>query len=239
MSDAPGSETLLASDGTTIAYRMQGKGPALLLLHGFGFSAKGWWRTGAAQRLAETRCVIAPDFRAHGESGKPTEASAYGRRLLTDLAELLDHESAGPADVVGFSMGAEIGLALAVHHPDRVGSLTLSGSGWSPPEIMDEYRKWFDRFAKGNKPPPNAEALQALILGMPELIGLDAETVADLPMPIRGIIGEQDDERPYMERITQVRPDFVPKILPGLDHLGLWRSPDFPDLLARAVNGSP
>jgi pimeloyl-ACP methyl ester carboxylesterase len=170
-----------------------------LLLHGFVSSAIGWWMNGAAQRLAETHRVLAPDFRGHGESGKPSDPAAYGPRLVSDLGALLDAEGLAAADVVGFSMGAEVGLAMAAWHPDRVRSLTLTGSGWSPPEIMTEYRKWFGILVtpeNGRPPHPNAAALAAVIEGMPSLVGLPGDAVAALPMPVRGIIGENDDERP-------------------------------------------
>jgi pimeloyl-ACP methyl ester carboxylesterase len=229
-------KTLTAPGGTTISYLTEGSGPPLLLLHGFVSSAKSWWKIGAAQRLAETHTILAPDIRGHGDSGKPTDAAFYGRRLIEDFTRLLDHEGHDSAHVAGFSMGAELGLALAAFHPARVRSLTLAGSGWSPPEIMDEYRKWFDTLATSSDTP---DALKALIDGMPDVTGLPHETIASLPMPLHGIIGALDDERRYMERIREARPDFAPVVLPGLDHLGTWKSPEFPELLARAVRWHP
>lgn len=228
-------KTFTATDGTPISYLTEGSGPPLLLLHGFVSSAKSWWKIGAAQRLAETHSILAPDIRGHGESGRPTDPAYYGRTLLTDLTQLLDEEGVASADVIGFSMGAELSLAFAAFHSARVRSLTLSGSGWSPAGIVDEYRKWFDTLAATSDTP---EALMALIDGVPEITGLPAETIAALPMPLAGIIGALDDERPYMERIREVRPDFRPVILPGLDHLGTWRSAAFPELLVKAVTGS-
>lgn len=223
-----------APDGTRISYLAEGTGPPVLLLHGFVSSATSWWKIGAAQRLAGTRRVLAPDIRGHGQSGKPADPAFYGRRLLDDATRLLDLEGHEAADVAGFSMGAELGLALAAFHPDRVRSLTLAGSGWSPADIVGEYRKWFGILAATSGAP---DALRALIDAVPEVTGLPRETIAALPMPISGIIGARDDERPYMERIREARPEFRPVILPGLDHLGTWRSPDFPELLSRAVAG--
>jgi pimeloyl-ACP methyl ester carboxylesterase len=228
-------KTLTARDGIPVSYLTAGAGPPILLLHGFVSSARGWWKIGAAQRLAETHSILAPDIRGHGQSGRPTDTAAYGRTLLSDLIQILDEEGVENADVIGFSMGAELALAFAAFHPARVRSLTLSGSGWSPAGIVDEYRKWFDTLAAKSDTP---EALMALIDGVHEITGLPAETIAALPMPLTGIIGALDDERPYMERIREVRPDFRPVILPGLDHLGTWRSAAFPELLVKAVMGS-
>jgi pimeloyl-ACP methyl ester carboxylesterase len=223
-----------ATDGTTISYLTEGSGPPLLLLHGFVSSAKSWWKIGAAQRLAATHTILAPDIRGHGESGRPADPACYGRTLLSDLLHLLDYEGHAAADVIGFSMGAELALALAAFHPARVRSLTLSGSGWSPHDIVDEYRKWYDVLAAKSDCPV---ALKALIESVPAFTGLPRQTVAALPMPLVGIIGALDDERPYMDRITEARPDFRPVILSGLDHLGTWRSAVFPELLSKAVAG--
>jgi hypothetical protein len=72
---------------------------------------------------------------------------------------------------------------LAAFHPARVRSLTLSGSGWSPHGIVDEYRKWYDVLAAKSDTP---EALKALIESVPRFTGLPAETIAALPMPLTG-----------------------------------------------------
>ena len=171
MTDA--RKTLTAPDGTTISYLTEGSGPPLLLLHGFVSSAK---------KLVEDRRGTAvgrdphhprpPTSAAMGTAAGPTDAAFYGRRLIEDFTRLLDHEGHDSTHVAGFSMGAELGLALAAFHPDRVLGLTLAGSGWSPPEIMDEYRKWFGILAASSDTP---DALKALIDGMPEVTGLPRE----------------------------------------------------------------
>lgn len=226
-------QTITTADGIGLSYLSEGSGDPVLLLHGFSSAAREWWKTGVAQTLAAERRVIAPDLRGHGESDRPKRPGSYGMRMLRDIVELLDHESLAAPDVIGFSMGAELALALGVHHPDRVRSLTLAGSGWSPDGILDEYRKWFDLLADRSESP---DALRTLIEGVPEVTDLPSDAVAALPMPLQGIIGELDDERPYMERICTVRPDFRPQILPGLDHIGTWRSPEFPALLKAALD---
>lgn len=225
---------LTASDGTKVSYLTEGAGDPVLLLHGFVSSATSWWSIGAAQHLAQTHRVIAPDIRGHGHSDRPTDPSFYGTSLLTDFNDILDVEGVVTSVVIGFSMGAELALAQAVYHPNRTSRLILAGSGWSPPGIVDEYRKWFDRLAAQSD---NSEALKALIDAVPEITGLPADRIANLPMPITGIIGEHDDERPYMERIGEVRPEFEPIILDGLDHLGTWQSAQFPKLLESALRG--
>ena len=122
--------------------------PPVLLLHGFLGRGADW--APAAERLAETRRVTAPDLPGHGRGGGwGLEAGGWGRadeaealdvtvprpgglmwtadRLAERLdAERLDAERLGaPADVVGYSMGGRLALVLALRHPDRVRRLVL------------------------------------------------------------------------------------------------------------------
>jgi pimeloyl-ACP methyl ester carboxylesterase len=194
-------KTFTAPDGTTISYLTEGSGPPLLLLHGFVSSATSWWKIGAAQRL-----------RRNPHDPRPRHPRPWGQRQAHRICLLRPHAAFRPpppprlrghadADVIGFSMGAELALALAAFHPARVRSLTLSGSGWSPPEIVDEYRKWFDVARREIGLPRRAEGPDRSV---PRSPACRAETIAALPMPLTGIIGALDDERPYMERITEV-----------------------------------
>lgn len=224
-------KSFLARDGTKVSYLFEGTGPPVLLLHGFVSAAKSWWKIGLAQRLAKTHTVLAPDIRGHGESDRPTDPAFYGRKILTDVQTLLETEGHEAADVAGFSMGAELALAFAVFHPQCVRRLVIAGSGWSPPGIVDEYRKWFDVLAASSRSP---DALRALIDGVPEFTGLPQDRIARLRMPLHGIIGALDDERPYMERIRTARPGFEPTVLDGLDHRGTWESAEFADFVVCA-----
>jgi pimeloyl-ACP methyl ester carboxylesterase len=125
-------------------------------------------------------------------------------------------------------MGAELALALAAFHPTRVRSLTLSPvPAGRRPTSSTNIANGIDVARRLIGLP---EALKALIEGVPDFTGLPRRDIAALPMPLNGIIGALDDERPYMERIAEARPDFRPVILPGLDHLGTWRSAVFPEL---------
>src|SRR3954465_4887 len=51
------------------AFRMAGKGPAILLIHGIGDSSSTW--SGVIPALAQRYRVIAPDLLGHGASDKP------------------------------------------------------------------------------------------------------------------------------------------------------------------------
>jgi pimeloyl-ACP methyl ester carboxylesterase len=75
-------DSFVDSDGVRIRYLMRGKGPAVLLLHGFSVDAESSWvAPGILDSLATRYTVIALDQRGHGASEKPRDPSAYGKLL--------------------------------------------------------------------------------------------------------------------------------------------------------------
>ncbi len=114
-------------NGGRIRYLVAGSGRPLLLLHGVGESA-GYWRQ-VLPGLADRYTVYAPDLPGYGVSD-PLESGAEPTpaRLAAVMAAFLDTVTgpdAGPAVVVGHSLGGSIALELALHHPERVGRLVL------------------------------------------------------------------------------------------------------------------
>ncbi|MGH2519178.1 MAG: 2-succinyl-6-hydroxy-2,4-cyclohexadiene-1-carboxylate synthase, partial [Chloroflexota bacterium] len=124
----------LNSGQHTFNVRLAGSGPPLLLLHGFTGSSANWLPL--LPRLAAEHHVLALDLIGHGDSDAPTATAAYAMdAAVHDLATLLDALRVPRADVLGYSMGARVALAFAVHQPARVRRLVLeSGS----PGLADE-----------------------------------------------------------------------------------------------------
>lgn len=118
-------------DGTRLAWREVGTGRPALLLHGFFSDAQtNWIRYGHAAALAaEGFRVIMPDLRAHGDSDKPHEPSAYPPDALTrDGHALLGHLALSDYDLVGYSLGARtVSRMLATGATPR--RVVLSGMG--------------------------------------------------------------------------------------------------------------
>jgi pimeloyl-ACP methyl ester carboxylesterase len=104
-----------------------GDGPVVLLLHGWMVSADLNW-CGAYDELADAGYrVLAIDHRGHGR----------GLRALTtfrltdcaaDAAAVLRRLGAGPATIVGYSMGGVIAQLMARDHRDVVSGVVLSGT---------------------------------------------------------------------------------------------------------------
>ncbi len=116
--------------------------PAILLIAG-GASSMLHWAEEFCERLAAgRRFVIRYDHRDTGRSvSYPPGAPQYtGRDLAEDAIGVLDAFGVARAHVVGISMGGGIGQSLAIHHPERVASLTLSsaspvGAGADDPDL--------------------------------------------------------------------------------------------------------
>ena len=92
-----------ASDGARIAYRDEGSGTPLVLLHGL-MAHGGFFREQAP--LASRFRLIAPDLRGHGASDAGKDATV--ERAAADVAELVEALDLGDAIGVGWSMGATL-----------------------------------------------------------------------------------------------------------------------------------
>jgi pimeloyl-ACP methyl ester carboxylesterase len=112
--------------GHDIAYRMEGTGPALLLLHGIAGSSRTW--RDVMPLLTDRFTVIAPDLMGHGGSEKPVGDYSLGAFAsgVRDLLEVLDVDR---ATVVGQSFGGGVAMQLAYQHPEVCDRLVLVASG--------------------------------------------------------------------------------------------------------------
>jgi pimeloyl-ACP methyl ester carboxylesterase len=237
--DMSARKSFLASDGICIRYRENGAGTPVVLLHGFSMSSGMWWENHVVETLAGSYRLLIPDMRGHGDSDCPHDPASYGSALVSDIAELIGIEAPSGAHVVGFSMGAELSLPLAVGHPSAVRSIYLVGSGWSPIEIVDEYRihmQWARSKAENERSGNDLAALSALVEAVEATVGLTEAQIAALDVPMAGIAGELDVERPYLERLARARPDFDLDILPGVDHMASWRDPRLPAKIGRFLD---
>jgi 3-oxoadipate enol-lactonase len=109
--------------GAPLHYTLRGRsGPAVLLLHGLGSSSTDW----PEQQAALEACyrVVAVDLPGHGRSALPGGRLTI-ERMACDVGSVLTSLDAGPAHVVGLSLGACVGLRLALAMPACVRSLTL------------------------------------------------------------------------------------------------------------------
>jgi (E)-2-((N-methylformamido)methylene)succinate hydrolase len=116
-----------------IAFRRQGGGPPVLLIHGVGGDSSNW--DPIALRLRPRFDVIAMDLRGHGGSD-PITGPLDAHDLARDAVQVLDEAGVATCRVVGFSLGGAVALALALGFPERVARLAVIGTvcGRTPDE---------------------------------------------------------------------------------------------------------
>jgi 2-succinyl-6-hydroxy-2,4-cyclohexadiene-1-carboxylate synthase len=108
-----------------LSWDIRGRGErTLLLLHGFTGSRQSW--AGVEPLLGDRFRLLRVDLPGHGASPLPEESGKDGfLETVSSLAGVLDEVGATEVDVVGYSQGARVALALALEHPLRVGRLIL------------------------------------------------------------------------------------------------------------------
>ena len=98
-----------------------GDGTPILILHGL-FGRKRNWQT-IQKRLADGARVISADMRNHGDSPWADDMSYTA--MADDLAGLIRDLDAGPAIVIGHSMGGKAAMTLALNNPDLLTGLMV------------------------------------------------------------------------------------------------------------------
>ena len=110
----------VTANGAAFHVARLGKGPPLLLLHGW----PEYWLTWepVMQRLASRHALIAPDLRGFGESDKPE--GPYGPDgHAADMVGILDALGIEKAGVVGHDVGGAVMQPLARKAPERIAGL--------------------------------------------------------------------------------------------------------------------
>jgi pimeloyl-ACP methyl ester carboxylesterase len=103
--------------GGTQYVRVAGKGPAVLLLHGFGDTGDMW--APLAEVLMARHTVVVPDLRGMGLSSHPP--GGYDKKTQGhDVARVLDALDIREVDLVTHDIGNMVGYAFAAQHPARV-----------------------------------------------------------------------------------------------------------------------
>jgi pimeloyl-ACP methyl ester carboxylesterase len=107
----------IQTDGATIHVRVAGKGPAVVMLHGFGDTGDMWAPVAAV--LVHDHTVIVPDLRGIGLSSHPD--GGYDKKTQArDIAGVMDRLNVEKADFVSHDIGNMVGYAFAAQFPARV-----------------------------------------------------------------------------------------------------------------------
>lgn len=118
-----------AINGVQIWYALYGKGQPVILLHG-GLANSNYWGN-LIPVLDKKYKVIVMDSRCHGRSSCDQQKITYSL-MASDVLGLMDKIHLQKAAIVGWSDGADIGLDLAIHHPERVSKLFAFAANSNP-----------------------------------------------------------------------------------------------------------
>jgi haloacetate dehalogenase len=111
----------------TIFIRRYGKGPPLLMVHGFPRTSLMWRHM--APQFASDHTVICVDLRGYGRSGVPASAEdhyPYSKRAMAnELVAVMDKLGFTKFDLVGHDRGGRVSYRLALDHPEQVQRLAV------------------------------------------------------------------------------------------------------------------
>lgn len=130
--------------GATVAYRVDGRGPGLVLVHGTGGNAETNWAQ-MVPALAADWTVVRPDYSGSGDTrddGTPLSAE----RLATQVVAAAEAAGSVPFDLVGFSLGAAVATVIAADYPHLVRRVVLLGAFLSSadPRQKMQFGLWRD-----------------------------------------------------------------------------------------------
>jgi pimeloyl-ACP methyl ester carboxylesterase len=149
-------------DGVQLHYLTAGKGPMVILLHGYTQTSRMW--IPLIPKLAEKFTVIAPDLPGIGDSSIP-ENGLDMKTSAVRVHTLVQSLGAKKASVVGHDIGLMVAYAYAAQFPDETEKLAVLDAflpgvpGWEP--IYNAPNIWHFRF--------NGEYPEALVKGREDI----------------------------------------------------------------------
>ena len=109
-------------NGVRLHYAIGGKGPVVVLLHGFAQTGLMW--RPIMPVLARKHTVIVPDLRGAGDSGKP-EGGFDKKNMAVDIHELTRSLGFDHVSIVGHDIGLMVAYAYAAQFPEGTDRLVL------------------------------------------------------------------------------------------------------------------
>ncbi|HBL79048.1 MAG TPA: alpha/beta hydrolase [Aequorivita sp.] len=142
---------------TPIHFETFGKGPAMVLLHGFLESSNMW--NPLIPEFSKTNTLITMDFPGHGKSG--VIAEIHTMELMAEVVQgLLQQLKISSATFIGHSMGGYVALAYAEMFSEKVEKLILLNS--TPEADSEERRENRNRALKVIRQNPQAYISMAI-----------------------------------------------------------------------------
>jgi pimeloyl-ACP methyl ester carboxylesterase len=234
--------------GLEIAFEREGRGPALVLLHGGVSDSREWRRQ--FEGLSDAFTVVAWDAPGCGRSSDPL--GSFSMSEYADcLAGFIDALGLGRPHVAGLSFGGTVALELFRRHPRVPRTLVLAPAytGWAgslPPETVTERlegvirdsqlsagefaARWLPTLFSDDAPRPLRDELGAIIADFhPHGVRAMARAMAEadlrdvlrqIDVPTLLLYGERDVRSPLSiaEDLHSRIRDSTLVVLPGVGH---------------------
>ncbi len=138
MPGEPKGAQFITEKGVRVRVRDVGKGPAVLLLHGFASALETW--VTVTPQLEKTHRVISLDLKGFGWTDRP--AGDYSPMAQAELVRgVLDQLGVREFDLVAHSWGSSVALALALQAPERVQKIALYDA-WVFEDQLPSFFRW-------------------------------------------------------------------------------------------------
>jgi pimeloyl-ACP methyl ester carboxylesterase len=218
-----------------------GSGPPLVLLHG-GLVTNATWGQ-MAPGLAEHFRVLAPERRGHGHTPDVEGPFTYAL-MAEDTIAFLEEVVGGPAHLVGWSDGGNIGLIVAFKRPDLVTKLVPISANFNAEGTEAEILEGFEEasgegaefaFMRGlyEEASPDGPGHWPIVFEKIKRMGLDYDppiTVEDLgKITSPTLVMASDDDIVTMEHTVEMYrsiPNSQLAIVPGTSHVLVMEKPD-------------
>ncbi|MDR2519912.1 MAG: alpha/beta hydrolase [Eubacteriaceae bacterium] len=193
--------------GIKLFYEKTGEGRPILLLHGNGEDHHVF--DILSEQLSPSFSCYALDSRAHGQS-QGANVLHY-MDMMEDVASFALRAGLRRPALYGFSDGGIVGLLLAIHYPDMLSALAISGANITPDGVKPSLKWMMRRQWKKSKDPK-----LAMMLFEPHI---SLASLSSIRVPTLVLAGSKDIiPQAHTKVIARHLPNSELRILPGEGH---------------------
>lgn len=226
-------------DDISMYVEQHGKGEPIIFLHGGMGSANSW--ADQVGFFSKHYRVITPESRGQARTTDSKAALTY-HLMAEDTVRLMDKLKITSAYIVGWSDGGNIGIDMAIHHPDRVKKLVAYGANINPAGLQNHFLDYLrtvspEKMQRDNgsdylalSPTPEylpviAQKIRVMWLAEPNF---SAAELAKITSPTLIMDGQQEELiRPdHAKEIAAAIPKSTLIMLPNVGHYGTFKTPE-------------
>jgi pimeloyl-ACP methyl ester carboxylesterase len=225
------------ANGVHSYYEEHGCGDPLLLLHGGLIDGDSFAQQTPA--FAERYRVIVPDRRGHGRTPDVEGPISYDL-MADDTIAAMDALGTGPAHLVGWSDGGNVGLLVAIKRPDLVRRLVTIGSNFSADGLTNEAAATFkpdtptsavpvmhEMWKVNAVDPDRFDAVLEKMQGCWFDYAIPPADLARIAAPTLVMVGDDDIAKfEHTIELFETIPDAQLAVIPGASHLAPIEKPE-------------